>query len=245
MNRLPKILLCLLIASLLITVGLVSSSIYTNCKLRLEFEAKEDAYPYAEEIKKEDIDFELLYESMRNEVLMPYRGMGTPNYNHDIVTPVTINYYADINDTTPAYTIEKGTTVHCESAYHKDDVTYHGIQSIPTNKRGWRIAKPFIVTGEKRNNTFLYVKTSDLEAVADAWAKENIDILSENPLGMKSVTKSYLLLRIDHLLYDSGVYLSKNLLTPIFSPAVIVSLSSSVILLAAYLALRCKVKCKT
>ncbi|MBQ9939497.1 MAG: hypothetical protein IJO96_08205, partial [Oscillospiraceae bacterium] len=165
--------------------------------------------------------------------------------NHDIVTPVTINYYADINDTTPAYTIEKGTTVHCESAYHKDDVTYHGIQSIPTNKRGWRIAKPFIVTGEKRNNTFLYVKTSDLEAVADAWAKENIDILSEHPLGMKSVTKSNLLLCIDHLLYDSGVYLSPNLLTPVFSPAVIVSLSSSVILLAAYLALRCKVKCKT
>ena len=245
MKHLTKILLCIFTASLLVTVGIIYPRIYSNCKLRNEFEPKEAAYPYAEEIKKEDIDFELLYESMRNEVLLPYRGMGAVSHITDIITPVTINYYADINDTTPAYTIEKGTTVHCESAYHKDDVNYHGIQSIPTNKRGWRIAKPFIVNGEKRNNTFLYVKTSDLEAVADAWAKENIDILSKNPLGIKSVTKSNLLLRIDHLLYDSGVYLSKNLLTPVFSPVSVASLSVSAASLAAYLVVRRKVKCKT
>ncbi|MBQ3049309.1 MAG: hypothetical protein IJC94_05080, partial [Oscillospiraceae bacterium] len=85
MKHLTKILLCIFTASLLVTVGIISPRIYSNCKLRNEFEPKEAAYPYAEEIKKEDIDFELLYESMRNEVLMPYSGMGTPNYNHDIV----------------------------------------------------------------------------------------------------------------------------------------------------------------
>jgi len=249
MKNLSKILLCLFIASLLVTGGLLSYSIHTNCKLRLEFEPKSYAYPYAEALENGEFNLELL---TKTTFVGEHALIGSPPFEYNISSPVTIRYYSNPDDISPVFTVEKGDTIWCRppsQSVYEGDVTYHGLESLPTDKRGWRLAKPFITKGKEQNDSLLYVKLSDLDSVCGEWLKENVDLIpffkNTTPKERSRLQKEYLKdmpLYIDNELYERGSYLSPDLLTPVFSPASVVSLSVSVVSLAAYLILRRRVK---
>ena len=58
MKRLMRISLCFFVLFAIITMGLVSRSVYLNYKLRDGFKPKEDAYPYGEEVEKGTLDLD-------------------------------------------------------------------------------------------------------------------------------------------------------------------------------------------
>ncbi len=242
MKRLMRISLCFFVLFVIVTMGLVSRSVYLNYKLRNGFEPKENAYPYGEEVEKGTLDLDKISYLLPSAVAL----MGYPNYKDDIASPIEISYYADINDGSPVYRVEKGDIIdfQTENPILKYNVTYHGRISLPTNEPGWRLAKPFMVEGREVNDTLLYVKLDDLMRIAYQWLEENSEVISSNALMRQGIwpTKynlsKILLLDIDRTLYSRGVFLSPDLLNPVFSSAALVSLFLSIISLALFLLAR-------
>ena len=242
MKRLMRISISLFVLFAIVTIGLVSRSVCLNYKLRNGFEPKEDAYPYAEEVEKGTLDLDEISYLLPSAVAL----MGYPNYKDDIASPIEISYYADINDGSPVYRVEKGDIIdfQTENPILKYNVTYHGRISLPTNEPGWRLAKPFMVEGREVNDTLLYVKLDDLMRIAYQWLEENSEVISSNALMRQGIwpTKynlsKILLLDIDRTLYSRGVFLSPDLLNPVFSSAAFVSLFLSIISLALFLLAR-------
>ena len=252
MKRLCKTLLCLFITTAIITVGLFSAVFLRNSKLvldyhrkspfLLDFDKSENSVLYAEEVTKDEIDLKYIHKNFFNFEC----GLMHPDIPHWVAAPKDISYYADINDTTPVYTIEKGTYLY----YNPADCpqAYYGIQSLPTHQAGWRIAKPFKVANEEPIDTVLYVKTSDLVKVSYAWGEENFLFTPDRyentaeRLFYKHTTPYLNTFRLDRDMYSRDIFLSPDLVSYIYPPAPFISLGVSAILLAAYLALRRKVK---
>ena len=245
MKRLMRISLCFFVLFAIVTMGLVSRSVYLNYKMRDGFKPKEDAYPYGEEVEKGTLDLdEISYLLQDAMAAMGY----AYDYKDDIASSIEISYYADINDVSPVYRVEKGDIIdfQTENPILKYNVTYHGRISLPTNKPGWRLAKPFMVEGKEVNDTLLYVKLDDLMRIAYQWLEENPEaadnleneMMWQGILPTKYNTGKAILLFIDRTLYSEGVFLSPDLLNPVFSSAAFVSLFLSIISLALFLLAR-------
>ncbi len=249
MKRLMRISLCFFVLFVIVTMGLVSRSVYLNYKLRNGFEPKKNAYPYGEEIEKGTFDLDkILY--LVPSVVAPIK---PPDYKDDIASPIEISYYADINDKSPVYRVEKGDIIYFQAEDSEGyETVYHGRVSLPTNESGWRLAKPFMVEGKETIDTLLYVKLDDLMRIAYQWLEENPTAMramgfTEGDFGVLGVygiwpTQSnfskILLLYIDRILYSKGVFLSPDLLNPVFSSAAFVGLFLSIISLALFLLAR-------
>ena len=246
MKRLMRISLCFFVLFAIVTMGLVSRSVYLNYKLRDGFKPKEDAYPYGEEVEKGTLDLDEI------SYLLPdaMAAMGYAyDYKDDIASSIEISYYADINDVSPVYRVEKGDLIDFQMedvTKSEYNVTYHGRISLPTNEPGWRLAKPFMVEGREVNDTLLYVKLDDLMRIAYQWLEENPEaadnleneMMRQGILPTKYNTGKAILLFIDRTLYSEGVFLSPDLLNPVFSSAAFVSLFLSIISLALFLLAR-------
>ena len=249
MKRLMRISLCFFVLFAIVTMGLVSRSVYLNYKLRNGFEPKENAYPYGEEVEKGTLDLVEISYLLPSVVAL----IQLPDYKDDIASPIEISYYADIKDKSPVYRVEKGDIIYFQAEDSEGNETvYHGRVSLPTNEPGWRLAKPFMVEGKETIDTLLYVKLDDLIRIAYQWLEENpkavramgIDKSDIGVLGVYGIwpTQSnfskILLLYIDRILYSEGVFLSPDLLNPVFSSAAFVSLFLSIISLALFLLAR-------
>ena len=249
MKRLMRISISLFVLFAIVTIGLVSRSVCLNYKLRNGFEPKENAYPYGEEVEKGTLDLDKI------SYLVPsaMAAIKPPDYKDDIASPIEISYYADINDESPVYCVEKGDIIYFQAEDSEGyETVYHGRVSLPTNEPGWRLAKPFMVEGKETIDTLLYVKLDDLMRIAYQWLEENpkavramgIDKSDIGVLGVYGIwpTQSnfskILLLYIDRILYSEGVFLSPDLLNPVFSSAAFVSLFLSIISLALFLLAR-------
>ena len=246
MKRLMRISLCFFVLFAIVTMGLVSRSVYLNYKLRDGFKPKEDAYPYGEEVEKGTLDLDEIYFFLPDAMAAMGHGY---DYKDDIASPIEISYYADINDESPVYRVEKGDLIDFQMedvTKSEYNVTYHGRISLPTNEPGWRLAKPFMVEGKEVNDTLLYVKLDDLMRIAYQWLEENPEaadnleneMMWQGILPTKYNTGKAILLFIDRTLYSEGVFLSPDLLNPVFSSAAFVSLFLSIISLALFLLAR-------
>ncbi len=240
MKKLMQILLCMFIFFTVVTVGLVSRCLYINFKLISEFSQKENVYPYAEAVGKGEPDLSVISNLFTDIVA----AIGFDDYKNDIISPITISYYANINDNTPVYSVEKGDTIHFKTNDRtRSGITYQGIESIPTNESGWRLAKPFTVEGKESNDALLYVKLDELIHVTYEWIEENPNgmsilqriVMEQGVLPTKHNVGKYILLFIDRTLYSEGMFLSQDLLSSVFSTATFVSLFISVILLVLFL----------
>ena len=241
MKRLMRISISLFVLFAIVTIGLVSRSVCLNYKLRNGFEPKEDAYPYGEEVEKGTLDLDEISYLLPSVVAL----IQPPDYKDDIASPIEISYYADIKDKSPVYRVEKGDIIYFQAEDSEGyETVYHGRVSLPTNEPGWRLAKPFMVEGKETNDTLLYVKLDDLKRIAYQWLEENSEVISSNALMQQGIwpTKynlsKILLLDIDRTLYSEGVFLSPDLLNPVFSSAAFVSLFLSIISLALFLLAR-------
>ncbi|NLD86708.1 MAG: hypothetical protein GX633_00420 [Clostridiales bacterium] len=249
MKRLIKILPYFLIFSTIVTVGLISRCLYINFKLLNEFTQKENAYSYAEAVGRGEPDLNTISDLFTDIVAM----IGY-DYKNDIISPITISYYANINDDTPVYSIEKGDTIYFKTNNRtRSGITYQGIESLPTIESGWRLAKPFAVLSKEKNDALLYVKLDELIHVTYVWIEENPKamiylqriVMDRGMLPTKYNVSKYMLLFIDRTLYSEGIFLSQDLLSSVLSIATIISLFISVILLVLFLLAKHKISSET
>ena len=238
MKKLTRFLIALCAVSAAIAAGLISCSLFANSGLQKDFQRKENAYPYEEALAKDGPDL--------NTIQDLYSGVSSLlGFDETIIeSPAAIRYYADPDDRQPAYVIEKGTVIHIGAEIILNGgMDFRGIGSLPTDQAGWRLSKPFAEEGKAESEALMYVRLSDLQPVAAAWTKENPNTMKWMRAGMKQQkllptkanARRYLLLSNDRLLYSKGVYLSKDLMNPVLSPAAIICLCISAILLAGIL----------
>jgi hypothetical protein len=143
-----------------------------------------------------------------------------PRYNltNVISTPVTIRYYNAIGDLSPAYVIDKGKRIYVRKDNNSLSVKVgYGLDSMPTDVTGWRIAYPF-TTDAGISNELLYVRMDELFDVACSWVNANKYLVQRGQQMRltRNNTIRRLTLFVDHKLYDSGVYLSPDLFVPVF-----------------------------
>ena len=257
MKRLAKTLLCLFITSVIVTVGLVSTVFFKHYMILDQLNILhvpisnvishflrhgENPFPYAESVKKEELDLKALSKEVFSDAIGASSSTAASR-TYWLSSPITIRYYSDPNAIFPVFTVDKGDIICCSNELLKSTVTYHGLESLPSLKYGWRLAKPFIVEGEEPNDALLYVKTSDLVKIFRAWNKE-----ITHPSNIREKIWSYYiypqrnLLYIDRMLYKMGIFVSPDLVAFVCPPAPFISLSVSVILLTAYLVVRRKIK---
>ena len=239
MKKLRTILMILCTVSACFCLGMTAYHLYQNIRLRNGFQRADSAYRYEEALKKGDIDL--------NTIEKLYSGIsGLIGFDDkkNIENPVTLRYFANVNDKQPAYVIEKGTTIHFDAEkILNGQMTFRGIWSLPTDQAGWRLSLPFSEWGKPENDTLLYIKLSDLQQAVSAWIKENPDAMKWMETGLKQeklpLTEAnagnYLLLSNDRRLYSKGVYLSRDLMNTVATPAVIISLCLTAVLLAGIL----------
>lgn len=220
MRTIKKLMLILMIVFLLFGIASVGLHGYTNAELEKSFKPDEKAYPYEQAVIEQDVDLEEILKLLpKATAAMDY------NWSDTITAPVSISYYKDIHDRTPVYTVEQGETIYCKP--FEINTICRGIESLPTDVRGWRLGRPFAVEGKPLNEELLYVKHSDLQKVARAWMEENDimdwmrqsakDILPKGKLPTKQEAVNAYTLSVDRILYTEGVYISPDLKSPIFS----------------------------
>lgn len=239
MTKKRSVLIIACIISALITAGMMTYRISANTRLYNGFQQKENVYPYGEAVANSELNLNAVHKLLSGTgSLLGY------DFLDDINNPLSIRYYADPNDAEPAYVIEKGTVIHIDSGMILNgEYPVRGICSLPTDKSGWRIARPFLVQGKEANETLLYVRLEDLYKVAMVWIKENptaVNVLrsalkTDGLLPTKANTCRHMLLAADRRLYSKGVYLSKDMQSPVFTPLIIICMCVSAGLLAGIL----------
>lgn len=234
-----KMILLIIVLCSAVTVGFAVSCIYHNVKLYLNFNEKELTYNYADEIETKTLDLKKISNLFTDNVSL----VGYPEFQNKIISPVSIEYYKNIKDKFPVYIIEKGDIVYFEMfPKTKSGLEFCGNDSLPTNEKGWRLARPFKVEGEN-NNSLLYVRLGDLNCVVTEWLNANPDFVksSERKVmgrGLISSNKNIresVLLFIDNKLYSEGVFLSKDLHKSIFNREFLISFFVTIIFIAMYM----------
>lgn len=253
-QTLRNLLVVLLLIVGVISAGLVCFSVQYNYLLQQRFTNSEQAYPYADAVDTNELDMKTISSYFPDGVtLVRY------NYQNEIRSPTVISYYADMKDEIPTLIIEKGEIISFKNEGWTQSVfSYRGTDSLPTNKAGWRLVKPFLVKGKEPTDELMYVKLNELLSVTAQWLQDNpgMERMLQNDVinqwmkeypgmeGMlqRSIAKQmlrptqrdiskFILLFADRILYTKGVFLSSDLKHPIISSAVIVCLIVFLILL--------------
>jgi hypothetical protein len=117
----------------------------------------------------------------------------------------------------------------------------YGFYSLPAYDAGWRIVKPFTVSGEGEDSRFLYVRFSDLrkniEAVKDtSYYKEALAYYKDGNTAMaESIQKlpETMLLELDQRMFDNHVDISPYLLKNTWDAFTILLLGVGIVLCGA------------
>ncbi len=252
MNKTSKFLLILSLIFMLLSVCFATENLYKNHNMVNGFSKRktQNDFSYAEAIERENVDLNEISKFIPDAEA----AVKEPDYNNIIISPVKIHYYKNINDDIPVYTISKGDVIQFDIRNRvRSRIAYRGVDTLPTNEKGWRLSKPFIKKGEKVNNELLYVKLDDLVSVTYEWFAQNI-----NPNSMRNISGGipagyprtkhavalYILTYVDHCLYAHGEFLSKDILVPVFSVDVIFCFSASIISFILFLLYRKERNCR-
>ena len=236
MNSMRKILLLMIVLCSVVTVGLATYYLCYNVNLTWTFDKKETTYNYADEVEKKTLDLNKISSLFTDNVTL----VGYPEFQDKIISPVSIEYYENIRDKSPVYVIEKGEVIYFEMfPKTKSGLEFRGNDSIPTNEKGWRLARPFKGNGAEKD-LLLYVKLEDLIHVNKEWLRKNPTfnnvvskkVLSTGLLPTKRNISKFMLLFVDRELYSNGIFLSKDMYKPIIDREVVISLFVAIILIA-------------
>ena len=236
MDKIRKLILFMLVFILIATVGQIAYYSYYNINLTRNFHKCEGAYDYVNAVKQEKIDLNEISNLFTDIVAL----IRYPDFQNEIISPVSIEYYENIRDKSPVYVIEKGEVIYFEMfPKTKSGLEFRGNDSIPTNEKGWRLARPFKGNGAEKDSLW-YVKLEDLICVSNEWLKENPAFtkvalrgtMSMGLLQTKRNISKFILLFVDRELYSNGIFLSKDMYKPIMDREVVISLFVAIILIA-------------
>lgn len=252
MNKLKKWYLCMTILFLALTAGIVGYKLAYNINVWYTFEkntelsrtfskitgADEEIYNCADRVKQGNIDLK----EVSKFLPVAIAPIGYPEYQNKILSPVDIEYYENIGDKYPVYVIKKGEQIEFEvSAKSMYEVEFCGNDSLPSNKRGWRLAKPFKMDGTQKES-LLYVRFGDLISVCIEFIEKNPNyVLSSYELIKRGLMPSkrnisiVILTFADRALYSKGVFLSKDLFLPVFDWVTVICLFITAVLIMLYI----------
>ena len=219
---------------LVIAVRTVMSLRY-NFKLSNNYSHNPEAYNYKEALEGRVINLSNV-EDLFSSIVAP---LGY-NLTNVVSTPVKIHYYYAIGDQSPAYIIDKGKRIFVKKDSNSLSVEVgYGLDSLPTDVAGWRIAYPF-ATDTGISNELLYVRMDELFNVARSWVIANEAHVKEGyQLWLTRSNRIRLsTLCVDRRLYNSGVYLSPDLFVPIFSVSSLIMSMMSIFTFVAWVFIR-------
>lgn len=233
-----KIHLLLALLSTTMTVVVFAYYLQYDINIIRNFSKDNEAYSYIEAVRSGKINVEEIKKLFTDNIAV----MSYTETRDMIKSPIRIEYYENENDKLPVYVIEKGEMLQIESfSQIKSELEFYGNISLPTEKREWRLARPFITGGEETDK-FLYVRLEDLVCVTNEWLKENnefFESLSQEAkrrgiLPTTSNISKELLLIIDCKLYDCGMFLSKDLIKPVLNRMTLICLFITIALWGRY-----------
>ena len=193
-------------ACILVPTGI---GVYQKTLLRKNFTDNQRREPYALNVPLEEMDFTVLKKYFPTESTLLLH-----NYNRKITLPCDVDYYISKEDSKPALTLKKGTAVYVLNTDEENPVGY-GVQCWPDYEKEWRYGYQFLtadftsIDGEYLS--IYYVKSSQLEKVAKAFYKENTKQLQNDYRFSASYYAHRTTQYIDRILYDAGVFCSKQL----------------------------------
>lgn len=243
MNTLKKLPLFIIIFSLLTAIPIIYN-LYYNINLICSFKNVENIYNYTDALRQGTIDLDEISNLFTDNIAL----IGYPDLEDTVISPVRIEYYDNKEDNSPVYVVEKGEIIHFELfPKTKSGLKFRGNDSIPSDSKGWRLAKPFIVNGNQ-NDSLLYVKLDDLVCVTNEWLENNpslidrysTEVLKNGLTPTKHNISKTLLLFVDYKLYSNGVFLSKDIKKPVFDTATLLNLLITIILSALYILTKTK-----
>ena len=162
--------------------------------------------PYAQGVPLHEMDF-AVYEDYFPDATS---ALGY-NYERKIELPCDINYYASKEDSKPVLTLKKGTSVYVMPKDYAIPIGY-GLQCWPDYEKSWRYGYVFLTEDFEyllEDTEMYYVKSNELEKVADAFYQANQKAYSKR-YSARKFTK-LITQEIDEVLYRNGAYLSNAL----------------------------------
>lgn len=245
LRRIPRFLqkravsACILALAVILAAGAVlraGITAWENDRLRSGFAANEEWPDYREELPLSEIDFERYERAFFPGAVAP---IGYPTV---FTADAPIRYYRDlIGAESPAYEIPAGRALDWEPGGFPS--LGYGFVSLPAYERGWRWAQPFLPPGFDRvpeDFPWYYVRTSDLEAAARAMFDSSrfVQASARNARLSRAEAVFRIVRQADRVLYENGVYLSPDLLRPVWTWECTVMLSVSALLFILLLLLR-------
>lgn len=208
MKRLIQFFLCLMV---MVTPLLFSGCGDTASALKEEFKDNGNQEPYSQNVPLSEMDFS----GYREKAFTNVSTLTDPGYTLTCTLPCDVEYYTSKTDKTPAVTLEKGTQIYVLPSDQKNFPTFgYGLQCWPDYEAGWRYGQPFSQKEFTRellsdtNSPCYYVKTEQLDAVAEAFCKENEKAFAS----FKEYEPSRVLIEaIDRELYTYGAFCSPEL----------------------------------
>jgi hypothetical protein len=195
--------LCLAILAIILVVR-EDRKIYSRWKFKY-FDSPA-AREYRDARTMEDVNIEVVSD------LFQIGSISEFPFPSEVELPVDLTYYQkEGNRYVEAYTIPTGTVVYAAEDYYK-----YGCSGFPTFDKEWSYLHPFRVEGNSMHAPYLYARVKDLK---DVW-----QLIWETEPGRKAYYEEHYapfrfsvenvawrhVLFLDYLLYERGVYCSKN-----------------------------------
>ena len=160
---------------------------------------------YQEETGMEDID--------ANQFINVFTYPRTPVEKEDykVILPFDLNYYRMLNgERQIIYILSKGSAITVSLTDESVESMGRGVFSLPSEEKGWRYARPFMMEGSpETNDEYYYVRLEDLEKVVKETIKQNPE-LNRNKGLEGFIYRRGLLRYIDRLFYTKGIVFSKD-----------------------------------
>lgn len=178
----------------------------------LGFEDNGKGEPYSQGIPLNEMDFNIYWREYLSGTIYTLLDYG---WEIHISLPCDVHYYAE-KDGECVLTLPEGTEVTVFPGGSPTVRTYgYGLICWPDYEKGWRYGQPF-VTGDEEVRFMAgpayYVKTSELEAVAEAFYAVNEEILQKQGASRHADRYAKRITRyLDNELFDYGIFYSPEL----------------------------------
>ncbi|MDD6176219.1 MAG: hypothetical protein PUC59_10765 [Firmicutes bacterium] len=136
----------------------------------------------------------------------------------------TLRYYAHPGDLFPVLTLKAGTMAYPTARIDETEPDssrwiYYGVHySFPSYRSGWRYTRAYLPEEDEGEAQFYYVRTEDLKRELLAGIEESMERIQlseeEREAYIEKTVQEFFIL--DHKFYTRGIYLSPDLLEPLW-----------------------------
>jgi len=220
MNRIVKVLaLFVVLIPFLVLSFRVGSQLYQNRQLLDKFAYNDAMDQYQRMVPVDQMDLSEFDHYLEFNITLE----GRPPIDNTLVLPNDLQYFTEQNgQKVPVHKIEKGTRILWLPTVDIKMVSLgYGLHGYPTYEKGWRYARPFVVSGEQTDISklpYYYVKMADLERLAIQATRATSqfsDVMKKHKFSLEEHSFQYTRI-IDRIFYENGVFCSPDWQRPVW-----------------------------